>query len=388
MSDQHRKHSLSIVTYGGWFNTFQRPHHFARYLTQRFETSVVNNIVGVPFRGYGYMSEQKDLVDRISNIYILKEGERFPFIQSINRILIRLQGYSRFRSREFRHSDIVYTWHIEDIGYLKQCRDKFLIYDAMDDWAAFSGTREQRLIDNENALVERADLVLAVSRKLYDKHRALNKNTWLVPNGVDTDFFGAAQSYRKNESDVLYGYRERTVVGYVGGIHDWVDVDLIVETAKLLPQMVFVLIGPAQKSLQLKFRGIDNIVYLGPRPYSELIRHVSYFGVGIIPFKLNLLNESTNPIKLYEYLGAGMPVVSTGIPEVVPHAAEGIVSIADEPRFFAGKIVEAVATTDNQTYKAERLRIAGQNSWASRAELLLKLIDAGFGSPLKADSAH
>jgi glycosyltransferase involved in cell wall biosynthesis len=379
MTEQRKNHSMSIITYGGWFNTFQRPHHFARYLTQRYCTSVVNNIVGLPFRGYGYMSEQKDLVNGISNIYILKEGERFSLIRSINKLLVRMQSYPKFRSREFRDSDLVYTWHIEDISYLKHCRDKFVIYDAMDDWAAFSDAPDQRLIDNENAVVERADLVLAVSRKLYDKHKALNKNTWLVPNGVDTDYFRAALTYGKNESDLLYRYKDRNVVGYVGGIHDWVDVDLIVETAKLLPDMIFVLIGPALKSLQPKFEEIGNILYLGPRPYSELIRYVSYFKVGIIPFKLNLLNESTNPIKLYEYLGAGLPVVSTAMQEVVAHASEGIVYIADEPESFAAKIVEAVGTADNKANISERLEIAGQNSWASRAQLLLELIDAGMG---------
>lgn len=380
MTEQSKKHSMSIVTYGGWFNTFQRPHHFARYLTRRFDTRVINNIVGIPFRGYGYMSEQRDLVNGISNIYILKEGERFPLIQSINRILVRLQSRSRFRSPEFRNSEIVYTWHIEDISYLKHCRDKFVIYDAMDDWAAFSDAREQRLIDNENAVVARADVVLTVSRKLYDRHRILNKNTWLVPNGVDTDFFSGVLTYDKKESDVLFRYKDRMVVGYVGGIHDWVDVDLIVETAKLLPEAVFVLIGPALKSLQPKFAGVDNILYLGPKPYSELIRYVSYFKVGIIPFKLNLLNESTNPIKLYEYLGAGLPVVSTGMQEVVSHAAEGVVYIADDPATFAGGILKAVAARDSQQYVRDRLEIAGRNSWASRAETLLQLIDSGFDS--------
>ena len=371
---------MSIVTYGGWFNTFQRPHHFARYLTERYDISVVNNIVGVPFRGYGYMSEQRDLVNRIANIYILKEGDRFPLIKGINRLLIRVQSWSRFHSPEFRDSELVYTWHIEDTGYLRQCRDKFVIYDAMDDWAAFSEKREQRLIDNENEVVARADLVLAVSRKLYDRHRALNGNTRLLPNGVDADFFGRALTYVKNETDLLYGYRDRKVVGYVGGIHDWVDVDLMVETARLLPEMLFVIIGPALKSLKPKFAGIENIVYLGPRPYSELIRYVSYFHVGIIPFRLNLLNESTNPIKLYEYLGAGLPVVSTGMQEVVTHAAEGVVYIADGPEAFAGKIVAAVAAADDQGCRAERLRIAGENSWASRAELLLELIEAGVAA--------
>ncbi len=380
MTEQSKKPTMSIVTYGGWFNTFQRPHHFARYLTRRFDTHVTNNIVGLPFRGYGYMAEQKDLVNRISNIYILKEGERFPLIKSINDVLIRLQSCGRYRSRAFRNSEIVYTWHIEDISYLKHCQGKFLIYDAMDDWAAFSDNIDQRLIDNENRLVARADVVLAVSRKLYEKHRVLNKNTYLLPNGVDHDFFRAALTYEKKESDFLREFKGKPVVGYVGGIHDWVDVDLIVETAKLLREVTFVLIGPALKSLKPKLEGIANLVYLGPKPYSELIQYISYFTVGIIPFKLNLLNESTNPIKLYEYLGAGLPVVSTGMQEVVPYAAEGVVYVADQPASFAAGILDAISAAGNPLLIRERLKMAELNSWSSRAEMLLELIDTMFGS--------
>lgn len=369
---------MSIITYGGWFNTFQRPHHFARYLTERYDTRVVNNIVGVPFRGYGYMAEQRDLVNGISNIYILKGEDRLPLIKSVNRLLIKAQSLSMLRSREFRESDLVYTWHIEDTGYLGKCRDKFLIYDAMDDWAAFFDDREQRLTDNEYEVAARADLVLAVSRKLYDRLKGVNRNTHLIPNGVDSDYFGTATTYARNENDPLYDYRNQKTVGYVGGIHDWVDVDLMVETARLLPEMLFVLIGPALKSLKPKFAGVGNIVYLGPRPYSELIRHVSYFHAGIIPFKLNLLNESTNPIKLYEYLGAGLPVISTAMPEVVCHRAEGVVHIAYGPEEFAGEIVKAVAMTDDRACRERRLKLAAENSWASRAGLLLELIEEGL----------
>ncbi len=388
MTTRARKHSLAIITYGGWFNTFQRPHHFARYLTKRFYTFVVNNIVGLPFRGYGYMEEQKHLVDKISSIFILKEENRFPLIKSINNILIRLQGHFKYRMREFRNSDIVYTWHIEDLRYLKHCTGKLLIYDAMDDWAAFSDKIDQQLIDNENELVARADMVLAVSEKLYEKHRLLNKNTYLVPNGVDTNFFAKTLTYQKKESDALYRYKDQPIAGYVGGIHDWVDVELIVETAKLRKDTIFVLIGPALRTLKPKFEGVDNIVYLGPKPYSELISYVAYFDVGIIPFKLNLLNESTNPIKLYEYLGAGLPVVSTGMREVMQYAAEGIVTIADDPAAFAAKIAEAIALADNPLLIEERLKIAEQNSWESRAELVLGLIETKFASEFAHDGSN
>jgi glycosyltransferase involved in cell wall biosynthesis len=374
------RRKLSIITYGGWFNTFQRPHHLAAYLGKKYETCVINNAIRLPFRGHGYMAEQAALIDRILNIYLFKEDDRFPFLKGINRILTKCQTHFKFRSPELRESEIVYTWHIEDICYLKRCRDKFLVYDAMDDWAAFSETIDQRLIDNENEVVARADLVLAVSRKLYDRHSRLNRNTILVPNGVDDVYFRSALTYEKRESDVLYDFRDKPVVGYVGGIHDWVDVDLIVETARRLPQVTFVLIGPALKSLKPKLEGIPNLLFLGPKPYSELISYMAYFTVGIIPFKLNLLNESTNPIKLYEYLGAGLPVVSTGMQEVVVYEADGVVYIADDPESFGDRIIEAIATSADPELTNRRLGIAEGNSWASRAEQIMSGIEVGLSS--------
>ncbi len=381
------RRKLSIITYGGWFNTFQRPHHLARYLGQQYETCVINNSIRLPFRGYGYMAEQAELVDRIQNMFLLKEDPRFPFLKGINRVLTRCQNYFVFRSRGLRESEIVYTWQIEDISYLERCTDKFVVYDAMDDWAAFAETIDQRLIDNENEVVARADLVLAVSRKLYDRHSRLNKNTLLVQNGVDEVFFRAAVTHEKKTGDELHGYRDKPVVGYVGGIHDWVDVDLIAETARLLPGITFVLIGPVLKTLKPKLEGIPNLLTLGPKPYSELISYLAYFSVGIIPFKLNLLNESTNPIKLYEYLGAGLPVVSTAMPEVVAYQADGVVSIADDPAAFSTRIVEALATSRDSGRMAQRLEIAAANSWAARASLVMSAIDAGVGSRLQGPRA-
>jgi len=249
----------------------------------------------------------------------------------------------------------------------------------MDDWAAFSETIDQRLIDNEQEVVARADLVLAVSRKLYEKHSRLNGNTILVPNGVDDDFFRAALTYEKRGSDQLFAYRDKPVVGYVGGIHDWVDVDLIAETARRMPEITFVLIGPTLKTLKPKLEGIPNLLSLGPKPYSELISYLAYFGAGIIPFKLNLLNESTNPIKLYEYLGAGLPVVSTGMQEVVAYQADGVVYIADGPEAFSRRIADALAAARDPASVAARRAIAAENSWASRASAIMSGIEKGLG---------
>lgn len=371
-----KRPSLAIVTNGGWFNTFQRPHHFARYLRTEYHLEVMNNAVWLPFRGYGYMQEQSGLVDDIRNLYLFKGQERYPGIGFCNKLLLRLQNPLWYRSESFRNAQVVYTWQLDDLSYLRHCDNKLVIYDAMDDWAAFGAAVDQRIIGHELQVVQRADIVLTVSDKLQQRFSQIHPNAHLIRNGVDAPFFGAVPQYRRSKEDELHDLEGRAVAGYVGGLHDWVDLNLLVQAAACAPEIIFVVIGPASPGVEPLLAQQPNIRYLGPRPYSALPGYMAYFSVGLIPFKCNLLNESTNPIKLYEYLGAGLPVVSTGLPEVVAMERPGVVAIADTPERFAGEIRLACNRIDTPEQTAERCRIAAENSWESRAASLCSLIAA------------
>lgn len=368
--------SIAIVTNGGWFNTFQRPHHFARYLRTEYQLEVMNNVVWLPFRGYGYMQEQAELVDGIRNLYLLKGQDRYRPIGFCNKLLLKLQNPLWYRSDSFRDTDVVYTWQLDDLSYLRHCDGKLVVYDAMDDWAAFGAAVDQRIIEHELQVVERADIVLTVSDKLQQRFGAIHPNTHLIRNGVDDAFFGTVPQYRRGSDDELRDLEGKPVAGYVGGLHDWVDVELLVQAAACCPEINFVVIGPASPGIEPLLGRQSNIRYLGPRPYSALPAYLAYFSVGLIPFKVNLLNESTNPIKLYEYLGAGLPVVSTGLPEVVALQQPGVVTIADTPQAFADQIRMTCSRANSIEQVTQRCRIAAQNSWASRTDHLRELITA------------
>jgi len=365
---------MAFITMGSWFCTFQRPHHFASNWREFFNICVINHKAMLA-PDDAYSAEERDIVDSILNVYSLRGGGRLPFINDVNEKIRGYQYKRRFGSDPFRGAEVVYTWNVQNLDYLGYCGDKVLIYDAMDDWAAFDGAATDEITENERRVAGRADIVLAVSDKIYDRLVRVNPNTHLLRNGVDAEYFGSAQDYKKSEADILYKHRDKKLVGYVGHISTWVDIDLIIETAKILDPCVFVVIGPIKKSLANKFDGIKNILYLGPKPYSELVSYISYFDAGIIPFKMNLLNESTNPIKMYEYLGAGLPVVSTGMQEVAKYEKEGVVYIGNTPEEFSAKILEALKTSSDEELAAERMRIARDNSWHSKADFVLHLIE-------------
>ncbi len=368
--------SLAIITNGGWFNTFQRPHHFARYLQEDYLLKVMNNVIWLPFRGYGYMQEQAGLVDSIHNLYLLKGQERYRLAGFCNKLLLKLQNPLWHASADFQEAEVVYTWQLDDLSYLKRCDGKVVVYDAMDDWAAFGATVNQRIIDHELEMLERADVVLTVSDKLQQRLARLHPNTHLIRNGVDAAFFGTVPQHQPGADDELAELSGKQVAGYVGGLHDWVDVDLLVQAAACCPEVHFVVIGPASPGVEPLLASQPNIRYLGPRPYSALPGYMAYFSVGLIPFKCNLLNESTNPIKLYEYLGAGLPVVSTGLPEVVALQKPGVVAIANTPEAFAEEIRLACNHANTPELLAQRSQIAAQNSWVARSTQLRALIKA------------
>lgn len=369
MQSNQSKMKMSILTIGGWFNTFQRPQHFARLFRKHFHVTVANNHVSIPYFDSPYMVEQHNIVDSIVNIY-LSRGSRIKVVGRINSFLYNFQFKKNLGKPAFLNSDVVYTWNVHNIEYLNYVKGKVVIYDAMDDWSEFSSYDHDSAIANELEVVKRADIVLCASEKIHQRLLKHNKKAVLVRNGVDYAYFSLARNYIKKPSDILYPYMDRTIVGYMGHIHDWVDVDLIINVASTLSEVIFVIIGPGLPDLTDRFKSCKNILYLGHKSYFELVSYLSYFKAGIIPFKLNVLNESTNPIKLYEYLGAGLPVVSTGLNEVKLYQQEGVVYVADAVSDFVACINDAIAASDHDEMIKKRMVLAANNSWLARFEVV------------------
>jgi glycosyltransferase involved in cell wall biosynthesis len=192
-----------------------------------------------------------------------------------------------------------------------------LIYYCVDEYTAFTGA-SKGLKEIEQDLLSRSDLVIVSAEKLIESKRPYNKNTFLIRHGTDWKHFRQALS----EDLEVPGDIEtlpRPIIGFHGLLADWVDYELLKKVATHFRNGSVVLIGKVAVDAEKKIRvldGVDNIHLLGPKPYSDLPSYCKGFDVALNPFEINELTLAANPLKVREYLSAGLPVVSTDIPEV------------------------------------------------------------------------
>src|SRR6185369_151204 len=132
-----------------------------------------------------------------------------------------------------------------------------------------------------------------------------------IRNGCEVEHFASVPPGRELQRD------GRPVIGYFGAISEWFDIALVVALARARPGWRFVLVGSTFGCDTREARRLPNIEMKGEVPYAELPGWVHGFDVCIIPFVLNELTSCTNPVKVYEYLSAGKPVVATRLPELV-----------------------------------------------------------------------
>src|SRR5207244_6589271 len=176
----------------------------------------------------------------------------------------------------------------------------------MDDHAGFS-TNHALMVEEERALLAGADLVVASSAPLEADSRRANRNVLLLRNACDYDHFAKVGPRPRGP---------RPVVGYYGAIGDWVDADLVADLAERRPDWDFVLVGSTFTADVRRLSRLPNVMLAGEKPYAEVPDWLAKFDVTILPFKRVPLTEATNPVKAYEILAAGKPLVSVPLPEM------------------------------------------------------------------------
>jgi len=258
-----------------------------------------------------------------------------------------------------------------------------VIYDCMDDHSGFTGGgRPARqaaetaapLVAGERELMERADLVVTSSAQLEAKARVDAKNVIVVRNAADYEHF-AIESAEKNRSPVI---------GYYGAIADWFDAALVAELAERRPDWNFVLVGSTYRAELGKLTQLKNVSLPGEQPYAAIPHWLARFDVAIIPFKRTSLTEATNPVKVYEMLAGGKPVVSVPIPEVA--ALAPLVRLASNADEFEKEIEAALeegggrpARLAGETPAPQaRQAFAREQTWERRVEVLEKATASAF----------
>jgi glycosyltransferase involved in cell wall biosynthesis len=316
----------------------------------------------------------------------LKEVERNIFVlnplalpwqnrlaKAVNRKLLAFQVRSAMRKLGFEH---VINWIFNPAAAIvaRAFSEDLLIYHCVDEYTAFSGVATESLARMETDLLNQSDIVIVSAEKLLESKAAVNPKTVMVRHGVDFEHFRRALD-PKTQVPTEVANLPKPVIGFYGLIADWVDVDLMAKVARHFSHGSMVVLGKATTDVS-ELSSIPNVHMLGRKPYAELPAYCKAFDVALNPFRINRLTLNANPLKVREYMAAGLPVVATAIPEV---ECLGGCRIGHDDQEFISQIEEALKSPGPGTERSEAVR---QESWAARLdEIRGHLASFGLGLP-------
>ena len=302
----------------------------------------------------------------------------FTFFPHYNAPLIRsrwlLDHWHRFsvprlrglmKARGFDEPDLLVVDSTVQSFWLDLLRPRKTLMRIVDDLSGFRGV-STAMLDRERELIGRVDHVVYTARSLEAKIAACRpRSMTYVPNGVELSHFRNAVGEPPAEYERIPGPRAL----YVGAVDHWFDTRLLAEAAESLPAVSFVVVGPQRTDLS-SLAKLKNVHLLGPRPYAQVPLYMRGADVGLIPFQVCHLIHSVHPIKLYEYMACGLPVVSVAWGEL-----ESLASPAVLCRTSADFIRATRAALEQPTARENLIAFASQADWSSRFAQLAQALD-------------
>jgi glycosyltransferase involved in cell wall biosynthesis len=353
-----------------WDFVWQRPQHLLSRAARQYRVLVIEEPMFKP----GIVPHM-DLSTRPQGVTIavpmLPDGLDHEDVILEQRDLVeKLLGRESAGSRAFWYYTpmaMAFTSHLE-------C--DLCVYDNMDELSLFRGASRE-LLELENELFARADVVFTGGMSLYEAKRNRHHNVHGFPSSIEFDHFVKARSIKADPADqaAIPGPR----LGFFGVVDERMDVELLGEVAALRPSWQFVMIGPVVKIDPASLPRRDNIHWLGSKDYKELPSYLSGWDIGFMNFALNEATRFISPTKTPEFLAAGVPVVSTPITDVVrPYGEKGLVEIAKTP-LEAVRKAEFLLQRPREPWlqKVDRHLAAGSwdKTWASMNRLMVEAID-------------
>ena len=285
-----------------------------------------------------------------------------------NRIWLRLTLAVLTRKLGMRGFQL-WTFVPTSADYVGHLGEELSVYYVTDNWKAFSSVDGTQIGDMVDRLSSKADVVFATSHSLVESLLPNNPETHLAAHGVEFEKF--AQALNPNTPlPADLAKLPGTVIGYYGLIEDWMDQDLITHLAERHPEWSIVLVGAVRTDAS-KLEKLPNVHLLGRKPHSELPAYCKGFAVGLIPHKVNDLTRNMNPIKLREYVCAGLPVVSTALPEVARYPEQ--CHVAQNYAEFEQAIINALAQ-DSPEARKQRSETMRSETWEYKVACLAGIV--------------
>jgi len=252
-------------------------------------------------------------------------------------------------------------------GACRQLEPRLIVYDCSDRWP-------ECFWKDERILLKQANVVFATAHSLLEDKRGLNPNVHLVPNAVDVEIYRRALLPETSiPSDVAN--LPKPIIGLMGAINDKVDVSLLEKLAQAHSDWSVVLVGPIFSSevpIQILER-LSNLHMLGYRKPTELPGYLKAFDVALIAYVLDERTAAIDPLKLYEYLAAGKPVVATALPEL--SRFRRVVRVASGVGDFICQVEQALLEEDVAGMVQQRLEAVKEHTWNQRVATMARLIE-------------
>ncbi len=300
---------------------------------------------------------------------ILPFGNIYPWINSLNQRWMAFWIKKMVKKAGIKpHEALIWTYLPTSLKLAQKLKPLKLIYDCVDEHSEYQGLiNKEAMLEMEKELLQECDLVFVTAPGLWDSKSPFTENIYLLPNAADLELFGRTL---KPETPLAPELAElpQPILGFVGVIHNWIDLDILIHIARKRPEWSLVLVGPVGAGVDVSHLSeLPNVYFAGSQPKEKLPSYLKGFAVCLNPFRQNELTRQVSPLKFYEYLASGRPIVSTQMPGVQDFAE--IIEIAENQDDFLPAIERALAG-ENPAAQQKRLAVAAQNSWESRVEFM------------------
>lgn len=342
-----------------WRFRIQRPQHLARGFAKAGHRVFYISTAFVNTRRPGFELERMDDLGRLYSVRFHLQGRPAVYAEPPSAEDLRRLKASLAKLLEWTGSREIVTivqhpyWH----ALVRKLPNSRMIYDCMDHHDGFANTGAG-IASVERVLLAEADAVVVTSQHLYQAATIYSSNVVLIRNAAEYETFAITPK------DVFRDQEGRRVIGYYGAIAEWMDIDLLEKTARRFADCLLLLVGADECGARQRLEALPNVIFTGEVGYGELPYYLYSMDVCLLPFLVTPLTLATNPVKVYEYLAAGKPVVAVELPEL--HQFEDHVAMATTHEAFLQHVAVALAGEGDGGAEIARRAFAARNSWTQR----------------------
>ena len=335
-----------------------------------------------PVVPFGKLHDEKNNLSILTPYPRLPYRNHFQWVGWLNQKLLLAKIRWATKKLDFE-CPILWTFLHQTADLIGKLDESVAVYHCVDDWSALlpmAGMgKPERICKDEKKLISRVDLVFRVSAQLLNYLKIPNTKVFDIPNGVDIDLFNPERFSDESSQDDMKDI-PRPIIGFSGSIGKWIDIELLIQVSKRFEKESLVIIGLNEKNPNIhKLQQLKNVHFLGMKSREEVPQYISGFDVCLMPFNRTEVGKGLLPLKMFEYLALGKPIVATS--SEVLKQFEKVLYLADDKDAFVQEIENAMGDHD-RTNSDSRRKYALKYSWKNRVSDYLVAIQTFFNNKM------